>query len=92
MSHDKNPSSSGAYNYSTDISPRDTRNPPTPVRPFEPIAQDNNEDSMITSGTVRRTRLPAISTSGDNNYGKYMLSSSRVILLTSVRSRLQRFS
>lgn len=68
MSDDDNSPNPRASNRSSDTSPTDTRAEP---RRFEPILPDNDDDYTTTTGTVRRNRPPAISTSSTPNYGTF---------------------
>lgn len=75
MSDDNTLPNPSAHIHSTAASPTDTRAQP---RRFEPITQgrdddDDDEESTRMTGTVRRNRPLAISTSSGDNYG--MLSS-----------------
>ena len=66
MSSDDESKRPTAHNASTDTSPADTQ---LPSRRFESITHDDDEESMTTTGTVRRNRPPAISTTGSTIYG-----------------------
>lgn len=66
MSSDDNQPKSAACNYSADTSPPDTR---APTRHSERTAHDDDQESTLTSGTVRRNRPPAISTGSRTDYG-----------------------
>lgn len=75
MSDDKKTPNPDAHKDATPASPSDARTQP---RRFEPITHEQDEDdgdeeSTRTTGTVRRNRPPAITTSSGDNYG--MLSS-----------------
>lgn len=69
MSDDNKLPNPSAHNYSkAGTSPQDK------PRRFKPITHDRddnnvNEESARTTGTVRRNRPPAISTSSGGNYG-----------------------
>lgn len=68
MSDDNDFPNAGAHKHSTATSPTDIR-----PRRFEPITSDQDhdddgEESTRTTGTIRRKRPPAISTSSGDNY------------------------
>ena len=71
MSNDNSSSKARAHNYST-ADPFSLGRP----RRFEPITHDRGDDSVNdegarTTGSMRRNRPPAISTSSGDNYGMF---------------------
>ena len=68
MTSDRSSQTRHANSHSTETSPTTTR---ASSRRFESITSDNDEERTGTSGTIRRNRPPAISTSNSTQYGSH---------------------